>query len=70
MTKYIALSLLLVGCATSSHEHQSNYEYQVHLKDGTGYMHLYTGADKSDAIQYIKFYQKSHGDMKLIKFKK
>tara|TARA_Y100000401_G_C8253693_1_gene189576 strand:+ start:389 stop:583 length:195 start_codon:yes stop_codon:yes gene_type:complete len=64
MTKYIALSLLLVGCATSNHE------YQVHLKEGDGTMHLYTGADKADALEYIKFYEKSHGDMKLIKFKK
>ena len=64
MTKYIALSLLLVGCATSNHE------YQVHLEEGDGTMHLYTGADKADALEYIKFYEKSHGDMKLIKFKK
>jgi hypothetical protein len=64
MIKYIALSLVLVGCATSNHE------YQVHLKEGDGTMHLYTGADKADALEYIKFYEKSHGDMKLIKFKK
>ena len=64
MIKYIALLPLLVGCATSNHE------YQVHLKDGTGYMHLYTAENKSDAIQYIKFYQESHGDMKLIKVNK
>tara|TARA_X000001382_G_scaffold125779_1_gene111671 strand:- start:306 stop:497 length:192 start_codon:yes stop_codon:yes gene_type:complete len=63
MKKYLAL-LILAGCATSDHE------YQVHLKDGTGYMHLYTGADKSDAVEYIKFYQESHGDMKLIKVNK
>ena len=47
-----------------------NHEYQVHLKEGDGTMHLYTGADKADALEYIKFYEKSHGDMKLIKFKK
>ena len=64
MTKYIELSLLLVGCATSNHE------YKVNLKEGDGTMHLYTGADKADALEYIKFYEKSHGDMKLIKFKK
>ena len=63
MKKYLAL-LILAGCATSDHE------YQVHLKDGDGTMHLYTGADKADALEYIKFYEKSHGDMKLIKFKK
>ena len=64
MKKYIIMLPFLVGCATSNHE------YQVHLKDGTGYMHLYTGADKADAVEYIKFYQKSHGDMKLIKANK
>jgi len=63
MKKYLAL-LILAGCATSDHE------YQVHLKEGDGTMHLYTGADKADALEYIKFYEKSHGDMKLIKFKK
>jgi hypothetical protein len=63
MKKYLAL-LILAGCATSNHE------YQVHLKEGDGTMHLYTGADKADALEYIKFYEKSHGDMKLIKFKK
>ena len=64
MKKYIIMLPFLVGCATSNHE------YQVHLKDETGYMHLYTGADKADAVEYIKFYQKSHGDMKLIKVNK
>ena len=64
MKKYIIMLPFLVGCVTS------NYEYQVHLKDGDGIMHLYTGADKADALEYIKFYEKSHGDMKLIKFKK
>ena len=63
MKKYLAL-LILAGCATSNHE------YQVHLKEGDGTMHLYTGEDKADALEYIKFYEKSHGDMKLIKFKK
>ena len=63
MKKYLAL-LILAGCATSDHE------YQVHLKEGDGTMHLYTGADKADALEYIKFSEKSHGDMKLIKFKK
>ena len=63
MKKYLAL-LILAGCATSDHE------YQVHLKEGDGTMNLYTGADKADALEYIKFYEKSHGDIKLIKFKK
>tara|TARA_Y100000004_G_scaffold60287_1_gene67301 strand:+ start:277 stop:477 length:201 start_codon:yes stop_codon:yes gene_type:complete len=61
--KYIILitTLLMVGCKTM------NYEYQVHLKDGTGTMHLYTGQDYQDAKQYIKEYEKSHGDMILVK---
>ena len=64
MKKYIIMLPFLVGCATSNHE------YQVPLKDGTGEMHLYTGADKADALEYIKFYEKSHGDLKLIKVNK
>ena len=63
MKKYIAILPFLIGCATP------DYEYQVHMKNGTGYMHLYTAEDKTDALEYIKFYQKSHGDMKLVKFK-
>ena len=63
MKKYLFL-LLLAGCATP------NYEYQVHLKEGDGTMHLYTGQDRADAIEYIKFYEKSHGDLRLVKFKK
>tara|TARA_Y100000004_G_scaffold99209_1_gene111134 strand:- start:84 stop:281 length:198 start_codon:yes stop_codon:yes gene_type:complete len=59
----IALSIG-VGCASTE------YEYQVHLEDGTGTMHLYTGHDRNDALEYIKEYEKSHGDMKLVKFKK
>ena len=58
------VTVLFAGCATT------DYEYQVHLKDGDGAMHLYTGEDRADAMEYIKFYEKSHGDMKLIKFKK
>ena len=64
MKKYIIMLPFLVGCVTSNHE------YQVHLKEGDGTMHLYTGADKADALEYIKFYEKSHGDMKLIKVNK
>ena len=65
MKKYLAL-LILAGCAAPS------YEYQVHLAgpDGDGTMHLYTGNDKADALEYIKFYKKSHGDLKLVKMKK
>ena len=63
MKKYLFL-LLLAGCATP------NYEYQVHLKEGDGTMHLYTGKDRAAAIEYIKFYEESHGDLKLVKFKK
>ena len=64
MKKYIIMLPFLVGCVTSNHE------YQVHLKEGDGTMHLYTGADKAAALEYIKFYEKSHGDMKRIKFNK
>jgi len=58
------VAVLLAGCSTT------NYEYQVHLEEGDGTMHLYTGEDRADAIEYIKFYKKSHGDLKLVKFKK
>jgi len=51
----------MVGCKTM------NYEYQVHLKNGDGTMHLYTGQDYQDAKQYIKEYEESHGDMVLVK---
>jgi hypothetical protein len=44
----------------------------VHLKydDGEGTMHLYNGADYADAMSYIREYEKSHGDMVLIKVEK
>jgi ABC-type glycerol-3-phosphate transport system substrate-binding protein len=58
------VAVLLAGCSTT------NYEYQVHLEEGDGTMHLYTGEDRADAMKYIKFYEKSHGDLKLVKFKK
>ena len=64
MKKYIIMIPFLVGGATPDHE------YQVHLTEGDGTMHLYTGADKADALEYIKFYEKSHGDLKLIKVNK
>jgi hypothetical protein len=66
--KYIIIlaPFFLIGCASTNED----YEYQVHLRDGVGYMHLYTGENKQDAMEYIKFYQKSHGDMKLVKFRK
>tara|TARA_R100000329_G_scaffold151154_1_gene146149 strand:- start:1011 stop:1208 length:198 start_codon:yes stop_codon:yes gene_type:complete len=64
--KLIILIALCIGVGCASTE----YEYQVHLGDGTGTMHLYTGHDKADALEYIKEYEKSHGDMKLVKFKK
>ena len=56
--------VLFAGCATT------DYEYHVHLKEGDGTMHLYTGEDRADAIEYIKFYEESHGDLELIKFRK
>ena len=61
---FFIVAFLLVGCSTT------NYEYQVHLKEGDGTMHLYTGKDRADAMEYIRFYEKSHGDLKLVKFKK
>ena len=64
--KLIILIALCIGVGCASTE----YEYQVHLGDGTGTMHLYTGHDKEDALEYIKEYEKSHGDMKLVKFRK
>ena len=60
----ILIILLASACSTAT------YEYQVHLRDGDGTMHLYTAEDKPDALEYIKHYEESHGDMKLIKFKK
>ena len=64
-----ALLTLLIVCAGCS---STNYNYEVHLKydDGEGTMHLYNGADYADAMSYIKEYEKSHGDMVLIKTEK
>ena len=66
--KYIIIlaPFFLIGCASTNED----YEYQVHLEEGDGTMHLYTGQDRADAIEYIKFYEKSHGDLRLVKFKK
>ena len=69
MKKYITLSIVFAGCAASPTPVDENIEYQVHLRSGSGYNHLYTGENKQDALEYIKFYQRSHGDMKLIRFK-
>tara|TARA_R100000808_G_C2146817_1_gene154732 strand:+ start:2458 stop:2661 length:204 start_codon:yes stop_codon:yes gene_type:complete len=66
MKKIIIVSLLIcIGCVNNS-----KYRYEVHLKDGDGMMHLYTGENYKDAISYIKEYEKSHGDMTLIKMVK
>ena len=59
--------LYFVGCSTTP---KDPYEYQVHIVNGVGISHLYTAEDKQDAINYINFYQQSHGDMQLVKVKK
>ena len=69
MKKYIILPIVFVGCAVSPNPVDENIEYQVHLRNGSGHHHLYTGENEQDALQYIKFYQRSHGDMKLVKFR-
>ena len=61
----IALVLVTVGCVNNN-----KYSYQVHLDSGTGGMHLYTGQDYSDAVSYMKEYEKSHGDMKIVRVNK
>ncbi len=66
MKNIILLMILFsIGCV-SDHK----YRYEVHLLEGTGTMHLYTGSDYKDAANYIKQYEKSHGDMKMVKIKK
>lgn len=62
-----ALLTLLIVCAGCS---STKYNYEVHLKNGDGTMHLYNGADYADAMSYIREYEKSHGDMVLIKTEK
>jgi len=59
--------LYFVGCSTTS---KDPYEYRVYTSNGVGYSHLYTAEDEQDAVGYIKFYQKSHGDLQMIKVKK
>jgi len=56
------LALAAIGCVNNN-----KYSYQVHLMDGTGTIHLYTGHNYKDAVSYIKEYEKSHGDLTLIK---
>ena len=60
----LALLIVCVGCSSTK------YNYEVHLKEGDGTMHLYNGQDYADAISYIREYEKSHGDMVLIKTEK
>ncbi len=62
-----ALLTLLIVCAGCS---STKYNYEVHLEDGDGTIHLYNGADYADAMSYIREYEKSHGDMVLIKTEK
>ena len=56
------LALAAIGCVNNN-----KYSYEVHLKNGTGTMHLYTGHDYKDAKSYVKEYEKSHGDLKIVK---
>lgn len=58
---YLLLFIGALGCVSDK-----RYTYQVHLVSGDGAMHLYTGHDYEDAISYMKEYEKSHGDMKLV----
>lgn len=55
------LAVTAIGCVNNN-----KYSYQVHLKNGTGTMHLYTGHDYKDAKSYVKEYEKSHGDLKIV----
>ena len=59
------LALAAIGCVNNN-----RYSYQVHLKNGTGTMHLYTGHDYNDAKSYVKEYEKSHGDLKIVRVNK
>ena len=61
----LLITLFSIGCVNNH-----KYRYEVHLRDGSGTMHLYTGSDYKDAANYIKQYEKSHGDMKMVKIKK
>lgn len=59
--------LYFVGCSTTP---KNPYEYHVYTSNGVGYSHLYTAEDEQDAMEYIKFYQKSHGDLQMVRVKK
>ena len=58
--------LYFVGCSVTPNP----YEYRVYVVNGVGYSHLYTAEDKQDAIGYINFYRRSHGDMQMVRIKK
>ena len=59
--------LYFVGCSTTP---KNPYEYHIYTSNGVGYSHLYTAEDEQDAMEYIKFYQKSHGDLQMVRVKK
>jgi len=59
--------LLLILITSTSCVNNAKYTYEVHLKNGTGAMHLYTGHDYKDAKSYVKEYEESHGDLKIVK---
>ena len=58
--------LLLILITSTSCVNNDKYTYEVHLKNGTGAMHLYTGHDYKDAKSYVKEYEESHGDLKIV----
>ena len=60
------LIIALLITATIGCVNNNKYSYQVHLVDGTGTMHLYTGHDYKDAKSYVKEYEESHGDLKIV----
>ena len=55
------LTIATIGCVNNN-----KYSYQVHLEEGDGAIHLYTGHDYKDAKSYVKEYEKSHGDLKIV----
>ena len=50
----ILFAVAAIGCVNNN-----KYSYQVHLKNGTGH-------DYKDAKSYVKEYEESHGDLKIV----
>ena len=57
----VTLALAAIGCVNNNKD-----SYQAHLEEGDGAIHLYTGHDYKDAKSYVKEYEKSHGDLKIV----